>query len=127
MTIQIKLRYTITLLILVMVIATIYYNYTEHWGIIDSVYFTVKTATTVGYGDVVPTHTGSKIFTIFFMIISTGLTLYSVGLLAQQKILIHLDRHSKKIVEQIDRAKDETEIKPSDVSSQSPPSSDPKQ
>ncbi|KAL3912668.1 MAG: hypothetical protein SGILL_006793 [Bacillariaceae sp.] len=38
----------------------------EHWSIIDSLYFSVVTFTSVGYGDLTPTTMASKIFTCFF-------------------------------------------------------------
>ena len=101
MKIEIRLRLALTLLIALIVVATIFYNITEEWGLIDSLYFTVKTATTVGYGDIVPTKPVTRVFTIFFMILSTGLTLYSVGLLAQKRIMFHLELHHKRLEEKI--------------------------
>lgn len=40
-----------------------------------SLYFTIQTVTTVGYGDVNPAHTGERIFVIFLML--TGVMLFS--------------------------------------------------
>ena len=38
----------------------------ERWSIIDALYFTCVCFSTVGYGDLCPTHTASRIFTCFF-------------------------------------------------------------
>ena len=51
----------------VLVGATIY-HWLEGWGWLDSVYFTVITIATIGYGDFAPTHPASKVFTIFFVL-----------------------------------------------------------
>lgn len=44
----------------------------EEWPIVDSLYFSTVTLTTVGYGDLSPTTTRSIIFTCFFSLIGTG-------------------------------------------------------
>ena len=47
---------------------TVFYSVVEGWPVLDSLYFTVITLTTIGYGDFAPTTAISKIFTIFFVI-----------------------------------------------------------
>ena len=46
----------------------IFYHYTENWSVLDCVYFITVTLLTVGYGDVVPTNDGTRLFTIFMII-----------------------------------------------------------
>mmetsp|Transcript_12973 Transcript_12973/g.14609 ORF Transcript_12973/g.14609 Transcript_12973/m.14609 type:complete len:329 (+) Transcript_12973:64-1050(+) len=46
-----------------------YSYYFEKWSIIDSMYFTVVTFTTCGYGDLYPQGDHAKLFTLFFIII----------------------------------------------------------
>ena len=53
------------------------------WTFVDCIYFAVTTVTTVGYGDLVPTDAGAKIFTIFFAFLGVGLVGLAMGLLAQ--------------------------------------------
>jgi voltage-gated potassium channel Kch len=52
--------------------ATLFYHSIEGWGLIDSLYFSVMTMSTIGFGDLVPTTALSKIFTIIFSILSIG-------------------------------------------------------
>lgn len=51
---------------------TLFYYRVEGWSIIDLLYFSVMTMSTIGYGDYVPTTTLSKLFTIVFSILSIG-------------------------------------------------------
>ena len=48
---------------------SIFYHIVEKWSWINSVYFSVITLTTVGYGDLLPTTNASKIFTMFYVFI----------------------------------------------------------
>ncbi len=52
--------------------SVLFYTKIEGWGIVDSLYFSVMTMATVGYGDLTPTTDMDKIFTIFFTIFSVG-------------------------------------------------------
>jgi voltage-gated potassium channel len=58
---------------------TIFFWRTEDWTIIQALYFSVVTLTTVGYGDLHPTSAGTQIFTITYIL--TGLGVF-VALLA---------------------------------------------
>ncbi|MDC6364047.1 MULTISPECIES: potassium channel family protein [Flavobacteriaceae] len=52
--------------------STLFYSQTEHWSVIDSLYFSVMTMATVGYGDFVPTTDLGKVFTIIYAFLSIG-------------------------------------------------------
>lgn len=54
-----------------------------HWSLIDCVYMTVITMTTVGYTEVLPIHTDvtAKIFTLVLIILGMGVVLYFVSTL----------------------------------------------
>jgi hypothetical protein len=51
----------------------------EDWKLNDAYYWSVVTITTVGYGDIVPTTRTGKVFTIFFILIGTGLMANTLG------------------------------------------------
>lgn len=52
--------------------ASIFYRIVEGWSWVDSLYFSVVTISTVGYGDFSPETSLGKIFTIFYIIIGLG-------------------------------------------------------
>ncbi len=52
---------------------TVVYHLLEDWSWVDSLYFSVVTLATVGYGDLAPTTDVSKLFTVVYL--ASGLSL----------------------------------------------------
>ena len=69
---------------------TIFYWLVEKWSLLDSLYFTVVTLVTVGYGDLHPTTDLSKIFTMVFVVSGVGFILgflnFIVGRTVKRKV-----------------------------------------
>ncbi len=61
--------------VIVVGIGTSFYRIVEGWSVIDALYFTVVTLTTIGYGDLHPTTDLSKAFTIVFVVAGVGFIL----------------------------------------------------
>lgn len=53
-------------------LASVFYWYFEDWGPLDSVYFSVITIATVGYGDLYPQTAAGKLFTIGYVFCGLG-------------------------------------------------------
>jgi voltage-gated potassium channel len=71
------------LVALVLCAGTIFYWQTEHWSLFDSFYFSVITLATVGYGDLTPTRTISKAFTIVYIFVGLGTLLLFINKMAE--------------------------------------------
>ena len=55
----------------------------RNWTYIDSFYFSAMTLTTIGYGDLSPSHDLSKIVTVFYAFFGVALVLYLLGVIAK--------------------------------------------
>lgn len=64
-------------------LGTVIYSVREEWSIIDSLYFSVMTLTTIGYGDFSPTSAGMRIYTVIYAVMGIGLFVAFNARLAQ--------------------------------------------
>jgi len=74
-----------SLLILVaglLISGTVIYHNIEQWSFVDSFYFTAVTLTTIGYGDLAPTHDLSKLITVAFALSGVAIFVYALGVIA---------------------------------------------
>jgi hypothetical protein len=54
--------------VLLIATGTVVFSLLEDWSIVDSFYFSVVTATTVGFGDLTPDTDAAKLFTVVYII-----------------------------------------------------------
>jgi voltage-gated potassium channel len=78
-----ELRFALFCLLFLFLFGTIGYYFIEDWNILDSVYMTVISLTTTGYGEVHPLTTKGKIFSIVLLILGASLFVYVITLLAR--------------------------------------------
>ncbi len=71
--IQKQFRMLALVTLLTLIIGTVFMHHIEKLGWIDSMYFSVVSLTTVGYGDIVPTTSTGKLFVIFYLIVGVGI------------------------------------------------------
>lgn len=62
---------------------TIVFHVLEGWSIVDSLYLTAQTVTTVGFGDLAPRTISGRIFATVFMLVSVGIVLYALTSMVQ--------------------------------------------
>ncbi|WP_256367960.1 potassium channel family protein [Ruegeria sp. HKCCD9179] len=53
--------------------ASVFYHYVEGWSWLDSIYFSVVTISTVGFGDFSPETAAGKVFTMVYIIVGLGI------------------------------------------------------
>lgn len=70
---QPEFRGIFTLVIITLAVGTTVYHSLEGWRWLDSLYFSVMTLTTIGFGDFVPTTDSGKIFTIMYVFMGLGI------------------------------------------------------
>ncbi|MFN0728063.1 potassium channel family protein [Polaribacter gochangensis] len=70
---------------------SVIYHYLEGWSWIDSIYFSVITLTTIGFGDFAPATPEGKLFTIFYIVIGIGIILSFIN-----TVYNHYDETKKK-------------------------------
>jgi hypothetical protein len=75
---------------------TLFYWRFEGWSVLDSVYFSVITLTTVGYGDFSPETTAGKVFTIVYVLIGLGILVSFLGAVAGHAVEARVDRRRRR-------------------------------
>ncbi len=75
---------------------TLFYWRVEGWSVVDSVYFSVITLTTVGYGDFSPQTTVGKVFTIVYVLIGLGILVSFLSAVAGHAVEARLDRQQRR-------------------------------
>lgn len=78
-----KIYTAILLLCLVLCIGILGYRFVSNYSWIDSIYMTVITITTVGFGEVQPLDTEAKIFTIFLILSSVVIVGYAISIITE--------------------------------------------
>lgn len=86
-------------------IGTLIFNRIENWPLIDSFFYTTMTVTTIGYGELTPSHNLSKIITSIYAMISIPVGLFLFGILAEDILEHRLGRFERKVHEIISREK----------------------
>ncbi|MGZ6231435.1 MAG: potassium channel family protein, partial [Syntrophales bacterium] len=81
-----KLKIAALTLISIFIIGTFGFHFFEGWSLTESLYTTVITLSTVGYGDFYPETTGGRIFTVILVIFGVGTMLYTIGLLTETMV-----------------------------------------
>ena len=87
---------------------TVGYMLIEHWPVLDSLYMTVITLSTIGYGEVNPVSPPGRVFTLILIVMGVGFFLYVIGnvvqFLVEGRIRLVLGRH--KLDKQISQLND---------------------
>nr|WP_294848138.1 potassium channel family protein [uncultured Sphingomonas sp.] len=90
-----SVRGLLALSLTLITIASLFYNVVEGWRMIDSIYFSVITIATIGYGDFAPKTDAGKIFTIFYVLIGLGIFVAAASAVANTIINDGRDRKER--------------------------------
>ena len=75
---RVRIRVVFIAVIGAIVLGTIMFHVLEGWSILDSLYVTAQTVTTVGFGDLAPRTPLGRAFAVLFMMVSVGIVLYAL-------------------------------------------------
>lgn len=76
--------------VLQVLIGTVVYRWLEGWTVVDSLYFSVVTLATVGFGDLHPTTDAAKLFTVLYILAGLGVIAAFISELTKHRsALIH--------------------------------------
>lgn len=98
-----RVKFGIVAVFIAITVGTLVFRAIEGWTILDSLYVTVQTVTTVGFGDLAPTTRSGRAFATIFMLVGVGIVLYAltstVQLIVQSELLATFGqrRYSRKM------------------------------
>jgi voltage-gated potassium channel len=95
-----RIRIVLMAVLAAMAVGTIVFHLLEGWSILDSLYVTAQTVTTVGFGDLTPRTPPGRAFATVFMIVGVGIVLYALTSTVQS--IVHSELfarygHSRKM------------------------------
>ena len=95
-----RIRIVLMVVLGAVALGTLVFHLLEGWSILDSLYVTVQTVTTVGFGDITPRTTLGRAFATVFMMVGVGIVLYSLTSVVQA--IVHSELfarygHSRKM------------------------------
>jgi len=73
-----RIRDAVIAVVIAITMGTLGFHLIEGWSILDSLYVTAQTVTTVGFGDVTPKSSQGRIFATAFMLVGVGVVLYAL-------------------------------------------------
>src|SRR6267143_1617985 len=86
-----RIRHALLAILVAIAVGTLGFHLIEGWSLWDSLYVTVQTVTTVGFGDVTPQTRAGRVFATGFMLVGVGIVLYAltsmVHLIVQSEIV----------------------------------------
>lgn len=98
---------------IVILLGTFAYHSVEGWNYLDSLYFVVITATTIGYGDIVPQTDLGKVFTMFFSFFGITMVFYAISIITGNVFKRYFGRkvgQLKKEIKKQEELKEEIDV-----------------
>jgi voltage-gated potassium channel len=81
-----QFRFLVFLVVITLLSGTLFYSQVEGWSVVDALYFSVTTLTTVGLGDLAPTTTIGKLFTVIYIFAGISIILGFIDTVAKETL-----------------------------------------
>jgi len=108
-----EVRVPFLLLVAIITVGSVFYRIVEGWDVLDSVYFSIVTLATVGYGDFTPHTAPGKIFTMAYIVVGIGLLAVFARGVGQRWV----DRRIRKLTQSQQRAAQQKDRPADDIDS----------
>src|ERR1044072_7232101 len=95
-----RIRIVLMAVLAAIAVGTVVFHLLEGWSILDSLYVTAQTVTTVGFCDITPRTALGRAFSTVFMIVGVGVVLYALTSTVQSIVhseLLARYGHSRKM------------------------------
>lgn len=73
-----RILYAVAAVVIAIGLGSLGFFLIEGWSILDSLYVSTQTVTTVGYGDLTPATRNGRTFSTIFMLVAVGVVLYAL-------------------------------------------------
>ena len=83
-----------------LVLGTVFYTMVEKLAVLDSLYLSFTTLTTIGYGDFTPKTALGKIFTMIYGLLGLGIVSLSLGIIAKEALALQKQRKKQRRTKQ---------------------------
>ena len=82
--------------LVVLAVGTIIFRWLEGWSVVDSLYFSVVTLATIGYGDLTPTTDLAKLFSVLYIIVGVGILGVFISAVSHASMQRTLERQEQR-------------------------------
>ena len=80
------------LTLMLLLAGMLFYRQVEHWTLLQALYFSVITLTTVGYGDFSPKTGAGQVFTMLYLLIGLGIIIGLITEIATHAAQVQAER-----------------------------------
>src|SRR3712207_6507937 len=87
-----QFRSLVVLVLITLLGGTVFYGSVEGWSVVDALYFSVTTLTTVGLRDLAPTTTVGKLFTVVYIFAGLSIILGFIEAVAKETLRLRSRR-----------------------------------
>jgi voltage-gated potassium channel len=81
--------------VIVLTVGTLVFRRLEGWSLLDSLYFSVVTLATIGYGDLTPTTDTAKLFSIVYILVGVGILGVFISAVSRASMQRTLERNER--------------------------------
>jgi voltage-gated potassium channel Kch len=102
-----ELRGLFMIVLVLLLVGAVFYHNVEKWSLLDSLYFSVITLTTIGYGDFTPHTPLGKVFTMVYVFMGLGALGVFISAVSEQT----LNENRRRVREKLETSGDTAEVK----------------